>query len=81
MLKQMTDATVHLSKQMLSTGRAIGMTVDDITSKLEAETEALIGFMNHDCRSASLLARRYAARCKQVVEDPDSIFTEYLPRR
>jgi hypothetical protein len=32
MFENMTSATAHLLKQMLSTGRAIGMTVDGITS-------------------------------------------------
>ena len=81
MFENMTSATAHLLKQMLSTGRAIGMTVDGITSRLDTETTTLQSLMNNNCGNASSLVPPYAARCKQVVEDPDSIFTEHLSRR
>jgi hypothetical protein len=81
MFENMTSATAHLLKQMLSTGRAIGMTVDGITSRLDTETATLQSLMNNNCGNASSLVPPYAARCKQVVEDPDSILTEHLSRR
>jgi hypothetical protein len=81
MFENITSATAHLLKQMLSTGRVIGMTVDGITSRLDKETATLQSLMNNTCGNASSLVPPYAARCKQVVEDPDSILKEHLARR
>jgi hypothetical protein len=81
MFENITSATAHLLKQMLSTGRVIGMTVDGITSRLDKETATLQSLMNNNCGNASSLVPPYAARCKQVVKDPDSILKEHLARR
>ena len=37
--------------------------------------------VNNDCINISSPLRRYGLRCKQVVENPDSIFSEYVKQR
>ena len=37
--------------------------------------------VNNDCINISSLLRRYGLRCKQVVENLDSVFSEYMKSR
>jgi 2-keto-4-pentenoate hydratase len=62
-------------------GRSIGMTEDAMASRLNIEAKAMMTLAKNDCVNFSSLLARYGRRCKQVMDDPDSILIEYLNRR
>jgi hypothetical protein len=68
-------------KDATSIGRSIGMTQDAMASRLSNEMTMMKTLTNSDCVNASSLLNRYAIRCKQVLENPDSILTEYMKGR
>lgn len=59
-------------------GQSIGMTQDAMNSRITMETQEMNKLIQNNCSNISSLTIRYANRCKQVVENGDSILLEYL---
>jgi 2-keto-4-pentenoate hydratase len=76
-----TAAMERLLNNAQGIGRSIGMTEDAMTSRLNIEAEAIMTLAKKDCVNFSSLLARYGRRCKQVLDDPDSILIEYMNRR
>jgi len=81
-LAQQSNKTAgHLIGVLHPLGRGIGMTDDAMKSRLLLEIKQMQGEINDNCINVSSLLARHAMRCKQVVENGDSILKEYLARK
>jgi hypothetical protein len=79
---QRTAATIdHLVKEAVSVAQAIGMTPDAMQSRMVMEMGSMMSMMNNDCVNTSSVLARHGHRCKQVVENPDSVLREYMRER
>jgi hypothetical protein len=76
----MDVAIERLVKEAREIGVSLGMTEDAMSSRMVNEMTTM-NLINNDCINVSSLLRRHAARCKQVVENPDSILIEYMAPR
>jgi hypothetical protein len=68
----------HLIGFAFELGNAIGMTEDAMLSRLAFEQEQMQTMIRNDCVNMSSLFQRHTTRCKQVVEEGDSVLLEYL---
>jgi len=75
---QVKEVKEHLAKLALQMDRASGMTEDATASRVLTEKAQMQTMIRHNCGNMSLLAVRHTSRCKQVVENGDSVFLEYL---
>ena len=79
---QTTDGVIdRLVKEARSIGTSLGMTEDAMSSRMVNDMTTMKTWINNDCINISSLLRRYAERCKQVVENPDSILIEHMTPR
>ena len=74
-------ATKRLFKDAGELGSSLGMTEDAMYSRTVNEMATMMDLVNNDCINISSLLRRYGLRWKQVVENPDSVFAEYMKFR
>ena len=72
------QAREHLVEFGYMLGNTIGMTEDAMLSRLAIEQNQMQTMVRNDCVNMSSLLRRHAMRCKQLVEDGDSVLLEYL---
>lgn len=72
-IKMMTDMAFRI-------GSNVGMTQDAMLARLKMAYEEQGKIMNNNCINAASLYTRYAARCKQLGENADSIFEEYMKK-
>ena len=80
-LAAQTQKTVAvLSNRLVELGSSIGMTQDAMLARLKMMQDEQRQLVNNNCVNMSSLFTRKAARCKQVVENGDSILDEYLHR-
>jgi hypothetical protein len=78
-LAAQTQKTVEvLSSRLVRLGSSIGMTQDAMLARLKMMQDEQRQLVNNNCVNMSSLFSRKAARCKQVVENGDSILDEYL---
>jgi hypothetical protein len=78
-LAAQTQKTVEvLSSRLVKLGSSIGMTQDAMLARLKMMQNEQRQLVNNNCVNMSSLFTRKAARCKQVVENGDSILNEYL---
>ncbi|WP_210496604.1 hypothetical protein [Microvirga antarctica] len=61
-------------------GSSIGMTVDAMRSRIQLEYDDQQNLIANNCSNTSSLFTRHSARCKQVVENTDSVLAEYMRR-
>jgi hypothetical protein len=81
-LIQDTDGSIdRLVKDATRLGSSLGMTKDAMGSRMVNDRAMMRELINNDCINVSSLLRRYAARCKQVAENPDSILIEHMTPR
>lgn len=77
-----TDQIIQrLTVSKASVGQSIGMTLDAMRSRSQMELDNMTALTNNSCTNVSSLMHRHLNRCRMVVENPDSIFLEYLNRR
>lgn len=80
-LSDSTQKTIDaLTLTAVKLGRSIGMTQDAMMSRLTMYQGQQRELVQNNCANMSSLFTRHAARCKQVVENGDSILDEYLKR-
>jgi hypothetical protein len=72
------DAITDLSAFNLQIGKGICMTQESLYAQLELLVKAAREDMNDTCVNFPSYFKRHADRCKQVVENADSIWYEYL---
>ena len=72
--------TEHLIRFAVEIGSTIGMTEDAMTSRITNEQGQMRALIQNNCVNISSLSSRHALRCKQLVEDSDSVLREYLSR-
>lgn len=72
---KLAEHLLVLSNQI---GQSIGMTEDAMNSRMTLEWSEMDKLIEHNCTNISSLTSRYAYRCKQVIENGDSILMEYL---
>jgi len=72
--------TEHLLNFSVQLGNTIGMTEDAMTSRITIGQDQMRGLIQNNCVNISSLLGRHSNRCKQVVENGDSILLEYLER-
>lgn len=78
-LAAQTQKTVEvLTSRLVKLGSSIGMTQDFMLARLKMMQNEQRELVNNNCVNMSSLFTRKAARCKQVVENGDSILDEYL---
>jgi hypothetical protein len=71
----------HLFEFAFRVGSTIGMTEDAMTSRVVIERIEMQNLIQNDCVNISSLYSRHALRCKEVVEDGDSVLLEYLEQQ
>ena len=81
LIQNLNTSADRLLEHAHSIGTAIGMTLDAMSSRGHNELMTMKTLVNNDCINISSPLRRYGLRCKQVVENPDSIFSEYVKQR
>jgi hypothetical protein len=80
-LRRKTEAVIdRLLSEAAETGTAIGMTLDAMTSRFAMQLSEMTRLTNNSCTNISSLLIRYADRCKQVTENPDSVLLEYMAK-
>jgi hypothetical protein len=80
-LSKATQATVdHLTNFSIQMGQSIGLTNDAMLSRIQMMTKEQMGLINGNCINIASLYQRHAMRCKQVVENGDSILAEHLKK-
>jgi hypothetical protein len=75
---EIAKVTEHLIEFAVQIGNNIGMTEDAMTSRITTEQGQMRTLIRNNCVNISSLHLRHATRCKQVVENGDSVFIEYL---
>jgi hypothetical protein len=75
---KMIKTPERLIELALKIGRSIGMTDAAMFSRIATEEREMLVLIESNCINHSSLVARYGARCKQLVEEGDSIFLEYL---
>ena len=81
-LIQDTDGAIdRLLKEATSLGLSLRMTKDAMSARMVNDRATMRELINNDCINASSLLHRYAARCKQAVENPDSILADHMTPR
>ena len=71
----------HLLLLSNQIGQSIGMSQDAMNSRMTVEWSEMDRLIQHNCMNISSLTSRYAFRCKQVIENGDSILSEYLNKQ
>lgn len=79
-IKRLEPLIDGLVSNMLKFGLGIGMTEDAIKSRLILSQDAMKKIYRDSCVNLSSLTIRYGNRCRQMTDDPDSIFMEYLSK-
>ena len=71
---QNADAAIErLVNDAREIGSSLGTTEDAMYSRMVNDMTTMKDLVKNDCINISSLLRRYANRCEQVVENPDSI--------
>jgi hypothetical protein len=73
------DPTIKSMMDMITRiGKNIGMTPDAAFSRIKMAMEQQRALIEGKCVNFSSLITRYAARCKQVGENLDTVYDEYM---
>ena len=74
-----TDPIVdQLTGRSFSIGKSIGMSSDSMLARLKLMMDEQDTLMGKSCANVASLHQRHASRCKQIVENPNAILSEYL---
>jgi hypothetical protein len=71
----------RLNGLSVKVGKTIGMTADAMLARLQMNLDEQMQLTGKSCLNISSLFVRYSDRCKQVVENADSILLQYLNRK
>jgi hypothetical protein len=80
LLAGLETAMVHLAGMVSKIEPAIGMLPATSNARYSMGIKEMRSAMSDNCVNYSVLLSRYAARCKQVTENPDSILAEFMAR-
>lgn len=74
-------ASERLANQLaVLVGLRIGLTEDAMVSRVDMSLADQKGLINANCMNSSSLIKRYALRCKKVLENADAVIQEYLQK-
>jgi hypothetical protein len=76
--EKLAETRKYLIDFAMKVGDTVGMTNDAMVSRVLIEQQRMQSLVRKDCVNISSLLARHAYRCKQVVENGDSVLLEYL---